>query len=326
MAIDLLKIQPSVVSRDLKGKFVEIYGPEKVGKTTIASSFPNLLLCGFEHGWNALNGVYGVDILKWADFKKVVKQLQTPEVQARYDTVGLDTIGIAWNMCVEYICTQENVDKLSDIPYGGGWDLAAKEFEKTIRIITQLGYGIVIIAHSASRFEDVGENGATQEIFYPDIPKKARSIVNRLVDIIAFIENDDNGNRWLITRKTPTITAGSRFKYLAAKIPLDYDSLVNEIGEAIEKEAQEKGVKTTELKVTTPIEEDKVDFDDTVRQIKAHAVALKNADKFNLYNKVAEEYLGKGKKVSECDESQIDMLVLILDDLKDIVKENELEV
>ena len=44
------------------------------------------------------------------------------------------------------------------------------------------------------------------------------------------------------------------------------------------------------------------------------------------YNKIVAEYLGKGKKVNECDESQLYMMLLILDDLNDYVKANNIEV
>lgn len=36
MAVDLLTLQPSVISRDLKGKFICLYGIPKSGKTGLA--------------------------------------------------------------------------------------------------------------------------------------------------------------------------------------------------------------------------------------------------------------------------------------------------
>lgn len=66
MAIDLLNIQPTVISRDLRGKYVLLYGKPKSGKTTAACSFPQSLLVAFERGYNAIGGVHAVDILKWS--------------------------------------------------------------------------------------------------------------------------------------------------------------------------------------------------------------------------------------------------------------------
>ena len=36
MALDIFNIQPTTISRDLKGKFVCIYSLPKVGKTSLA--------------------------------------------------------------------------------------------------------------------------------------------------------------------------------------------------------------------------------------------------------------------------------------------------
>lgn len=44
MAIDLMKIQPHKVSRDLSGYITYLYGPGKIGKTTFGSQMPGALL------------------------------------------------------------------------------------------------------------------------------------------------------------------------------------------------------------------------------------------------------------------------------------------
>ena len=44
MAIDILNIQPTTISRDLKGKYLCLYGQPKVGKTSFAAQAPNNLL------------------------------------------------------------------------------------------------------------------------------------------------------------------------------------------------------------------------------------------------------------------------------------------
>ena len=84
MAIDIFSIKPSVISRDLKGKYVLIYGKEKSGKTTAAASFPKALLCAFERGYNGLGGVMAADISSWSDFKTVLRQLEKPEAKELY--------------------------------------------------------------------------------------------------------------------------------------------------------------------------------------------------------------------------------------------------
>ena len=73
MAIDILNIQPSVISRDLKGKYVLIYGAPKVGKTSFATKFKKNLILAFDMGTNALDGVDVQPVQKWSDLKLVVR-------------------------------------------------------------------------------------------------------------------------------------------------------------------------------------------------------------------------------------------------------------
>lgn len=118
MAIDLLNLQPTTISRDLKGKYICLFGKPKVGKTTFAVQAPRNLLVAFEKGYNAIAGIKAVDITKWADFRLVLRQLEKPEVQAEFDTISIDTVGIMWEMCEQFICAQNGVQKISDIPWG----------------------------------------------------------------------------------------------------------------------------------------------------------------------------------------------------------------
>lgn len=118
MAIDILNIEPTTISRDLKGKYIAIYGPAKIGKTTFASRAPKNLLLAFEKGYNGLAGVKAVDINKWSDLKLVLKQLERKEAQEMYDTVTIDTVGLMWQMCEDYICVANGVQSISDIAWG----------------------------------------------------------------------------------------------------------------------------------------------------------------------------------------------------------------
>ena len=47
MAIDLLNLEPTKISRDLKGKYILAYGLPKIGKTSLVASFPKSLIFFF---------------------------------------------------------------------------------------------------------------------------------------------------------------------------------------------------------------------------------------------------------------------------------------
>lgn len=324
MAIDIFNIQPTTISRDLKGKFVCIYSLPKVGKTSMACQFPKNLLLAFEKGYNAIAGVKPIDITKWSDLKLVLRQLEKPEARLLYDTVTIDTVGIAWEMCEQFVCAQNGVQKIADIPWGGGYSACKKEFESCLRKITQLGYGLVIIAHVDKRTEKRADDSEV-EILGPAIPKRAYEIVNQLVDIIGYIDvtwdEEGNSERWLYTRKTPTVMAGSRFKYLAPKIKFGYQELVDAISDAIDKSEKLDGatvVETSEL-----IMEESLDY----KKIRERASALwadlvdRDEDNAAVILKKVEMIFGRQIKLSEITEDQVDLFNLVVLEMEDMLKE-----
>ena len=324
MAIDIFNIQPTTISRDLKGKFVCIYSLPKVGKTSMACQFPKNLLLAFEKGYNAIAGVKPVDITKWSDFKLVLRQLEKPEARQLYDTVTLDTIGIAWEMCEQFICAQNGVQKISDISWGGGYSACKKEFESCLRKITQLGYGLVIIAHVDKRIEKRADDDEV-EILGPAIPKRAYEIVNQLVDIIGYIDitwdEEGNSERWLYTRKTPTVMAGSRFKYLAPKIKFGYKELVTAISEAIDKSEKLDGAVVVDT--SEQVIEEKLDY----KAIREEASMLwqtlvgKDPENAPIILKKVEMIFGRPMKLSEITEDQVDLFNLAVLDMRDMLND-----
>ena len=326
MAIDILNIQPTTISRDLKGKFVCIYSLPKVGKTSMACQFPKNLLLAFEKGYNAIAGIKPVDITKWSDLKLVLRQLEKPEARQMYDTITIDTIGIAWEMCEQFVCAQNGVQKIGDIPWGGGYSACKREFESCLRKITQLGYGLVIIAHVEKRIEKRADDSEV-EILGPAIPKRAYEIVNQLVDIIGYIDitwdEEGNSERWLYTRKTPTIMAGSRFKYLAPKIKFGYNELVEAIGEAIDKAEKLDGAVVVDT--TQQVIEEKLDYN----AIRAEAAELwkqlveKDTENAGRILKKVEMIFGRPMKLSEITEDQVDLFNLAVLDMRDMLENSK---
>lgn len=324
MAIDILNIQPTTISRDLKGKYVLVYGQPKSGKTTLACQFPKNLLLAFERGYNAIAGAKVVDIDKWSTLKLVLRQLAKPEAKEMYDTVTIDTATIAWDLCEQFICSQAGVQKLADIPWGQGYSQLSAEFENTLRSITMMGYGLVLITHVSVRKEVKGDSEI--EFYAPSLNKRCYPICNRLVDIIGYIdiEWDDDGNstRWLYTRQTPRIVAGSRYAYLPAKIKFGYQELVDAIGEAIDKSEKYDGAVVVDK--TQTVVEEKLDYN----ALRAEAQSLwtklvgtgenPNEEMARRIAKRVEMVFGHPMKISEITEDQVDLLQLVVLDMRDL--------
>ena len=327
MNIDLLGLQPHKVSRDLRGYSVFFYGEPKSGKTTIASKFPNALLLAFEKGYNALAGVMAQPINSWAEFIKVQRQLKDEKVKEKFETIIIDTADIAYSYCEKYVCSNEGVDTIGDIPFGKGYGLVANEFDEKLRSIVQLGYGIVLISHATDKtFKD--EGGVEYNKIVPTLDKRSNNIVARMADIIGYSRSvtDEEGNdkTLLFMRGTQRFEAGSRFKYTPDYIEFTYENLVNAISDAIDKQAKEDGehLFTSERDNNYIDTSSNLDFDALMEEFQGIIKDFsKDEEKMASYyapriTQIVDKYLGKGKKVSEMNREQSEQLVLIIDDLK----------
>lgn len=329
-SIDIFAVKPHVVSRDLKGYTILLYGAPKTGKTTIASKFSKALLLGFEAGYLTIPGIMALPINSWAEFKSVLKQLRTDEGHAAYDNIIVDTVDIAYDLCEKYICNREGVENIADLAYGKGYNMVSKEFDEALRLIPQIGYGLVMISHSQDKvFTD--ENGREYNQICPTLGNRPRLIVDRMSDLIIYAhpiqEEDGTIHTVGFMRQTPRFVAGSRFKYTPDSIDFNYENLVNAIGDAIDKQAKEYDNKyVTDAPVKNESVSKALDFNELMNQFNMLVSKIQDAtgDAFGTdwapkIVEITDKYLGKGKKVSDATSKQVEQLELIINELTEQV-------
>ena len=313
MAIDLLAIEPHKVSRDLSGYITYIYGRGGIGKTTLAVKSNQALLLATEKGYNALPGVFPVNITSWGEIKQVLREMKKPAVQERYKTIVVDTVDLAATMCEKYICSQNDVERIGDIPYGQGWTLLKREFEDAFRTMAQLGYAIFFISHEKDKtFKR--EDGTEYNQTVPTCGSSCGEIVKNMVDIMAYAHQKvvDGVPKRLLTFRSldGSVDCKSRFRYMPVSVELGYDNLVNALNEAIDKEAAEtNGQFVTDEKIQSNMPNQK-DFQSLMTEFQETAQALMSIDPNNStkITTIVEKHLGKGKKLSECTERQIEVV------------------
>ena len=326
MGINLLGLQPHKVSRDLSGYITFIYGPPKVGKTTLATQMPGALLLAFERGYNAIPGIIAQDVNTWGEMKQIFRELKKPEVQEVYKTIIVDTVDIAADLCQKYICNQLGIDNMGDGGWGtNSWSKYKKEFEDVFRGLTMMGYAVVFISHSKTG-TDKDQTGKEFGYTKPTTQSSALQIIENMADIYCFARmylGTDGEEKRVLTLRSPAgsgISCGSRFKYIASEIPLNYDALTKAIGDAIDKEAKENGNKfvTNEREVAPVVKE--YDFDALMAQFETMVGDLMTKDQAYYaprITQVIEKYLGKGKKMSGVTRDQAELVYLVVTEIQD---------
>ena len=297
----------------------------KSGKTSLATQFESPLLIAFEKGYNAISGVKALPMQKWADFRTVLKQLRSEEAKAMYQTVIVDTCDIAYDLCEKYILNREMVDKISDIPFGGGYALVEKEYDECLREIALMGYGVVLISHAEDKtFTD--ESGVEFNKIVPTLNKRARKVALRMADINGYIRNvtdQESGENktMLYMRGTPRYEAGARFKHIVPCIELSYENLVGAIADAIQKSEDLDGAVVVDTKENNHKENFVYDYDVLMKNAQETISEIMKLDDTvgdNIVS-IVESNLGKNKKLSQATREQVEMVKLINDDLNELL-------
>ena len=321
MGIDLKDLTPTKISRDLRGKFLLIYGAPKTGKTTLLAQLPHSLILAFEPGTNALNNAYVQPIGKWTDFKSVLRQLRDADIQEKFHFIGIDTADIAYEMCERYICIQNNVTELGEIPWGKGYSSCKKEFADAFNEIARLGYGLCFVSHEAEK-KFKNEKGEDYTQLCPALPERPYQIINKFVDIIGYIRYVREGEKntpYLFLRGDDRFLAGSRFKYITPRVVFSYDNLCNAIQDSIDEQVRIEGAEVTNDRDSRFKTEERRSFAEAMAEARDLWTAkVTNEIMAQRVMTAIERVFGAKIKLSEVTEPQQDLLELVITEMKDL--------
>ena len=154
----MLKITKGKIDRAIK---VVIYGSEGIGKSTLASRFPDPLFIDTEGG-TAHMDVNRIDRPStWPDLLSTVNEVAQEEV---CKTLVIDTADWAEQLCIDYICTKYKQPSIEGFGYGKGYTYLGEEFSRLLKALDGViasGKHVVVTAHAKMRkFEQPDEMGA----------------------------------------------------------------------------------------------------------------------------------------------------------------------
>lgn len=222
-----LPTEKSRKANDLAQQTILVYGAPKLGKSSLASRFPDALFLECEPGLNQLE-VFKIPTYSWEDVLAACKLIAAGE--HNFKTIVIDTVDNAFKYCSEHVCAKHNIEYEGDMPHGKGWALVKNEWHRVLTRLASLPYGVVLISHAQDKTVETrtGEYSKTQ----PSLPDRARNVVLGLVDMILYCDTitrkDAAGNvttaRVIRTKPHPTYEAGDRTGRLPDVLPLSFEA------------------------------------------------------------------------------------------------------
>ncbi|WP_292229385.1 ATP-binding protein [Brevundimonas sp.] len=230
MAIDLSSLRK--VRADQPPRLL-IYGPEKMGKTTLASEFPAPVFLQTEMGQS---GDLELDsfghLTSYEAVDEALVALSTGDHS--FQTVVLDSISALQSLIWKRVCADGSVSNIEqyDKGFGKGYVAADNYWHEVISALNYLrnerGMMIVLIGHAIiGKFDD--PETETYSTYGVDLHKRAEAILKREVDGILLVKKEvtikrddpkktdsrvraDGGDtRWIYTEGKPAFTAGNRY-------------------------------------------------------------------------------------------------------------------
>lgn len=239
--MDLLNIKPTKVSKQLNKYTIYLFGVPKIGKTTFARDAEALILAT-EKGYSAISGAVVQPIERWSDMKQVLRELKKEEVKKKFKMIAIDTLDNMASLCEKYICAQNGISSLGELPYGQGWNLYKKEFYDVFNSISMMGYSLLYISHNKEK-EIKKQDNTSYNVICATASGSINEQVKSMADIIGYAYQDPTDNeRYLMLRSLDgSVDVGSRFAHIDPVIKFSYKDLVKALNKAIDRESEVHG-------------------------------------------------------------------------------------
>lgn len=210
-----------------------IYGPEGLGKTTLASQFPKPVFLQIEKGTPSGLTIESFGHLK--DFDSVLDALEALyNEDHEFKTVVVDSVSELERLIFAEVCKRNNYQTIETPGYGRGYkeaDYVWQEFiDRVNGLRNEKKMAAVLIGHSdIKRFDDPSSQSYSR--YQLSLHDRAAALLAREVDAILLIKHDvtikadgagkaekgarvrgDGGEtRWIYTEQRPAFMAKNRY-------------------------------------------------------------------------------------------------------------------
>ena len=207
------------------------FGPPKIGKSTLASGWPNcIFLCTSDKEVKRLKVPY----ILVNTHKKLVAAVDElidnrRKYKDKYQTIVFDFVDAMYTNCQTAVCKKLGISHQSEAGFGKGVDMIDNEWKKIMNNVIGSPYGCIFISHLTLKDVTV-IGGGTRTKAMSTLPDRARRIIIPLVSVIGYIDfeevktKDENGKvkyvkkRMISFEASEILEAGDRDGLLPPKI------------------------------------------------------------------------------------------------------------
>jgi hypothetical protein len=225
-----------------------IYGPEGIGKTTLAAQFPSPVFLDTEGGSHHLDVARFPAPKTWDNVTKTIALLATEPHE--FKTLVVDTADWLEKLLIEDVCRRANKTSIEEFGYGKGYVVLAEEVTKFLASLNALlarGMHVVLLAHCRiAKFEQPDAAGAYDR-YELKLTKQVAPLVKEWCDMLLFanyftkVAENDSGKkrgvggreRKLYTTHTAAWDAKNRHGF-EENLPFEFTAVASAFGASTE--------------------------------------------------------------------------------------------
>lgn len=225
-----------------------VYGPEGVGKSTLAGHAPEPVFLDTEGGTHHLDVARFDAVTTWEEITAAVSQLA--KADHPFKTLVIDTADWLEKRLAEHLCRKSNKESLEDYGYGKGWVILAEEFARfltSLNALTDRGMHVVFLAHSTVKKFEAPDQAGSYDRFELKLSKQNAPLLKEWADLVLFgnfvtkIAEKDNGKMRGLGGKERVLFANHSAAYdaknrhgLPDKLPFTIEALAPVFGAVAE--------------------------------------------------------------------------------------------
>lgn len=193
-----------------------LYGPPKVGKTTMLSKLDNCLIIDTENGSSMVEGY----IEKVNNRQELINLVKEAKDGHDYKYFAIDTIDKVVDWAEKAVCQEYEVPSIADLSFGKGYALTREKVMGTIHNLKSCVDHLIVIGHRKVA-RAIVDGKAIVEPESLDITGKLKNMIMSDCDAIGYVHREED--KLMISFKAnEAVEAGSRCEHLKGQI-IDFD-------------------------------------------------------------------------------------------------------